>query len=86
MTSEELFNFSVKPMSNREAIILQSKAIELLETKTLSREGAIPFIGMKYNGGTIIGVTSSPGLSYTQGVYITVSYFDKPSEHIRVGE
>ena len=86
MTSEELFNFSVKPMSNREAIILQSKAIELLESKTLTREQASSFTGMKYNEGTIIGVTSSPGLQYPQGVYITISYPTKPSEHIRVGE
>ena len=86
MTSEALFNQSIKPMSNRQPIVLQSKAIELLEAKQLSREGAITFLGMKYNDGTIIGVTSSPGLSYPQGSYITVSYFDKPSEHIRVGE
>lgn len=86
MTSEEVFNLSVKPMSNRESIILQSKAIELLESKTLTRKQALGYIGCKYKSGTIIGVTSRPGLSYAQGVYITVSYLDKPSEHIRVGE
>ena len=86
MNSKELFDNSNKPMSNRESIILQSKAIELLESKTLTEEQASAFIGMKYKEGTIIGVTSKPGLKYPDGIYITVTYSDKPTEYILVGE
>ena len=86
MTSEELFNQSIKPMSNRQQTEVGVIASGFIKDKILNREGAVTFLGMKYNEGTIIGITSSPGLSYPQGVYITVSYFNKPSEHIRVGE
>lgn len=85
MTSEELFNQSIKPMSNRQQIILQSKAIDILESKTLTREVASDLIGMKHPEGIIIGITTKPGLQYPEGTYITISNFDKPSKHIRVG-
>ena len=85
MTSEELFKQSSRPMNNRTPIILQSKSLELLETKSLTQEQAIGFIGSIHPEGTIVGMTPKPGLQYPDGIYLTISNIDQPSKHIRVG-
>jgi len=53
--------------------------------KNLTREQALELVGTDRNGGTVIGIDSSPGRSYPAGLYLVIVFKDKRAEYEKVG-
>lgn len=57
----------------------------------MTRNDALKLLGTKMDGGRVIGVDDWPGNSYVagrkygRGVYLIISYRDKPSVYKKVG-
>lgn len=86
-TSKELFLQSSRPMRDlsKSHQSLTDAESNMILSKSLTRDQATQLLGRKYKDQIIVGVTSSPGLSYVKGTYLTLASMGEPLEHIYVG-